>query len=151
MTVRELVPFIASRYQLSPDLLTAQILVESGGDPFAFRYERDYFQRYIRTNDHALAQKFGPLAACSYGPLQIMLETAYEIGFTGTPQDLFEPAIGLEWGAKYLASLLTWANGDYHKAWCAYNGGKGAVASLPYPNQVYADKIEAMKGKALTT
>jgi hypothetical protein len=151
MTVQDAVTASAAKYALSPELLAAQVLVESSGDPFAFRYEPAFFKTYIRGNAKAKAARFGPLAACSYGPLQILLETACELGFEGYPEELFNPARGVDLGAKYMATLLAWAKGDYTKAWCAYNGGKGAVASLPYPNQVYADKVLAMKGKALTT
>jgi len=151
MNVAESVVVAAKRYALSPELLAAQVLVESSGDPNAFRYEPAFFKTYIKGNPNAKAARYGPLAACSYGPLQIMLETAVELGFTGRPEDLFVPEIGTEFGAKYLSSLLLWAAGDYTRAWCAYNGGKGAAMKPPYPNQSYADKVLAMKGKALTT
>lgn len=151
MTVRDAVLVAAKKYVLSPELLAAEVLVESAGDPYAFRFEPAFFKTYIRNNPSAKAFKYGPLAACSYGPMQIMLETACEFGFTGRPEDLFVPEIGMEYGAKYLSSLLLWAAGDYTCAWCAYNGGKGAVKTLPYPNQVYANKVLAMKGKPLTT
>lgn len=151
MTVKDAVAVAAGKYALSPELLAAQVLVESSGDPNAFRYEPAFFRTYIKGNRAAKAGHYGPLAACSYGPLQIMLETAYEIGFAGRPEDLFVPEIGLEYGAKYLSSLLLWAQGDYTRAWCAYNGGKGAALKAPYPNQVYADKVLGMKGTPLTT
>lgn len=151
MTVKDAVGITAAKYQLSPELLAAQVLVESSGQPDAFRFEPAFYKTYVKGNANAKAARFGPLAACSYGPLQILLETAVEIGFTGYPEELFNPAVGLDWGAKYLASLLAWAKGDYAKAWCAYNGGKGAAAKPPYPNQIYADKVLAMKGTPLTT
>lgn len=151
MTVKAAVVVAAGKYALSPELLAAQVLVESSGDPNAFRYEPAFFKTYIKGNPHAKAARFGPLAACSFGPLQIMLETAYEVGFVGRPEDLFIPEIGMEFGAKYLSSLLLWAGGDYTRAWCAYNGGKGSALKPPYPNQIYADKIGAMTGKPLVT
>jgi hypothetical protein len=151
MTVKEAVTASAAKYALSAELLAAQVLVESSGDPYAFRFEPKFFRTYVLGNVHAKAARFGPLAACSFGPLQIMLETAYELGFTGFPEELFNPAIGMDWGAKYLATLLAWAQGDYTKAWCAFNGGKGAALTLPYANQIYADKILAMKGRPLLT
>lgn len=151
MMVKDAVIVAATKYALSPELLAAQVLVESAGDPNAFRYEPAFFKTYIKGNRNAKAARFGPLAACSYGPLQIMLETACEFGFAGRPEDLFVPEIALEYSAKYLSSLLLWAAGDYTRAWCAYNGGKGAVRTLPYPNQVYADKVLSMKGKPLIT
>ena len=153
MTVSDAVVKVATTYALSAELLAAQVLVESSGDPYAFRFEPAFFKTYIRGNTAAKAGRFGPLAACSYGPLQLMLETAYEIGFTGYPEELFDPFVGLDWGAKYLAQLLTWAKGDYTKAWAAYNGGKGQAVKLPLPapQQSYVNAILSKKGLALTT
>lgn len=151
MTVKDAVAVAAAKYALSPELLAAEVLVESSGDPNAFRYEPAFFSRYVKGNPAAKAARFGPLAACSFGPLQIMLETAYEIGFAGRPEDLFVPEIGMEYGAKYLSSLLLWAGGEYDKAWSAYNGGKGAALKTPFPNQVYIDRVLSMKGKPLIT
>lgn len=134
---------VATAYGLDPQLLTAQVLVESSGEAEAFRYEPAFFRRYVQGHPTAKAAKFGPLAACSFGPLQIMLETACEIGFLGQPWDLFTPAIGLEWGAKYFAALLTWAGGDVARALAAYNGGKGGNVTPPFRNQAYVDKVFA--------
>jgi soluble lytic murein transglycosylase-like protein len=135
---------VATAYGLDPKLLAAQVKVESNGESDSLRFEPAFYRTYIRGNADAKAARFGPLAACSFGPLQIMLETACEIGFVGQPWDLFTPAIGLEWGAKYLASLLVWAHGDYAQALAAFNGGKGGNEKLPFRNQAYADKVLAM-------
>ena len=56
---------VATSYGLPVDLLTAQIQVESGGDPWAFRYEEEFFLRYIKDRPEAKAGQYGPLAACS--------------------------------------------------------------------------------------
>lgn len=151
MTVKDAVTTAATKYALSPELLAAQVLVESSGQPDAFRFEPAFYKTYVKGNANAKAGRFGPLAACSYGPLQILLETAVEIGFVGEPEELFIPEIGMTWGAKYLASLLTWAGGEYNKAWSAYNGGKGMAMTTPFANQIYIDRIQAMRGKPLTT
>ena len=128
---------VATQYNLRNDLLAAQIQVESGGDPFAFRYEHAFFERYIK--DHASAQgyRFGPLAACSFGLLQILLETALELGFADRPETLFDQRVGLSWGAQYLQKCLLGAGGDYRVALERYNGaGQAATA--------YADKVLAI-------
>lgn len=127
---------VASLYGLRTDLLAAQIIVESGGDPFAFRYEPEFFDRYIK--DHASAQgyKYGPLAACSFGLLQILLETALEIGFDDRPERLFDPRVGLNWGAKYLRRCLDAMNQDYRKALARYNGA--GVRADAYAMNVFA-------------
>jgi soluble lytic murein transglycosylase-like protein len=143
MIARSEIARAATAFGLDPDLLHAQVLVESSGDADAFRYEPAFFRRYIKGNTAAKAATFGPLAACSFGPLQIMLETACEIGFVGQPWELFTPAIGLEWGARHLASLLRWAGGDYHRALAAFNGGKGGNVLRPLRNQPYVDRVLA--------
>jgi soluble lytic murein transglycosylase-like protein len=141
---RALLQEVGNHYRLPAHLLAAQVLQESSGDPFAFRFEPNFWRRYIRDNPDAKAFRFGPLAACSFGLLQIMLETAYEIGFDGRPEDLFVPRIGLSWGAKYLRSLWDWAGGEdanYIQALCAYNGGRGGNGTPPFRNQHYADLV----------
>lgn len=134
-------------YRLPRRLLAAQILVESAGDRYAFRHEAGYFDRYLRRNPSARGAGFGPLAACSYGLLQVMLETALEIGFAGRPEELFDPKTGLEWGARYLRACWDWAGAtdpDYPRALSAYNGGKGAArVGPPFRNQPYVDKVYA--------
>lgn len=149
MTVKDAVAFIAPRYNLDPVLLAAQVLVESSGRPDAFRYEPAFYAHYIVGHGDAAAARFGPLAACSYGLLQILLETACELGFTGPPHDLFVPEVGLDWGAHHLKTLLDWAAGDVVRALCAYNGGKHAAYVKPYATQGYADKVLAFRGHPL--
>lgn len=139
---RDLVVRTAATYRLDPTLLQAQVLVESSGDPSAFRYEREYFYRYLKSNPDAKGFKYGPLAACSYGLLQIMLETALEIGFDDPPERLFVPQIGLAWGAKYLRSLVEWAHGDIEQALAAYNGGKAGNGVRPFRTMAYVEKVQ---------
>lgn len=133
----------AEKHGLAPVLLEAQVLVESSGQTDAFRWESEYYVRYVRGNPAAKAARFGPLAACSFGLLQVMLETACELGFTGQPQDLFVPQVGLDWGAADMASLLAWTGGDYHRSWAAYNGGRGAAQGTTFPpaQQRYVDHV----------
>lgn len=139
---RSLIRQIATECRLQPDLLEAQIIVESNGDRFAFRFEERYFDTYIRSNPMARGYKYGPIAACSFGLLQIVLETALEDGFTGLPHDLFISRVGLLWGARHLSALLHgWADEDYDRALAAYNGGKLGNASRPFRNQDYVDRV----------
>ncbi len=132
-------------------LLEAQVLAESGGDPNAFKYENNYFERYILSNPHAKAAQYVCLAACSYGLLQIMLETAMEIGFTDRPERLFAPMIGLSFGAKQMSNLWKAAGGtdtDYRTALASYNGGATmltlAESSWPVPVQSYVSRVYSL-------
>lgn len=137
----DLIRLTADRYRLDAELLIAQVLVESSGEPDAFRYEPVFYETYIRDNPKATAAIYGPLAACSFGLLQIMLETACEIGYVGPPHALFTPAIGLEWGARYLRKLMDMYGDDVERALAAYNGGPGAVIQQPYRTLAYAAKV----------
>lgn len=145
----DLIQRVANSYALPADVLEGQVLSESRGDPFALRYEPAYFDRYVRGRSPEIvkAHAYGPLAACSFGLLQIMLETAYEIGFDGRPEQLFDPMVGLAWGAKYLKSLLDWADDDLMQALAAYNGGKSGNETRPFRNQIYANTVWRLSGR----
>jgi soluble lytic murein transglycosylase-like protein len=142
--VHPLVLQVSSTYGLQPDLLAAQIQVESSGDPFAFRYEKAYFEHYILNNAGAEGYAFGPLAACSYGLLQILLETALENGFDGRPEQLFDPKVGLSWGAKYLQRCLLLTNQDYPLALKRYNGS--GTAAEQYAAKVLTVRDQQVNG-----
>jgi len=148
-----LVTQVAAAVNLPADLLAGQVRIESAGDTWAFRHEPAFYVRYIRNNAQARGAMYGPLAACSYGLLQIMFETALELGFDGRPEDLFVPRIGLLWGAKKMRALWDWAGGlasDYPQALAAYNAGIGnAIGGPPFVNQTYVDKVYSAAGLAL--
>lgn len=129
---RALIASTAAQFDLSATLLEAQVWQESSDQADAFRFEPTFYRHYVKDNPQSKAATFGPLAACSYGLLQIMLETACEHGFSGQPWDLFEPVIGLFWGAKYLAHLRDHHGADMRAALLAYNGG----ADANYPTRV---------------
>ena len=140
----QLIGEVASNYKLPATTLEAMVLVESADDPNAFRYEPEFFRNYVRYHDAAKGYRYGPLAACSYGLLQVMLETALESGFTGQPWELFQPRVGLAWGAKHLANLYYgWADEDMDRAVAAYNGGRLGNGSRPFRNQLYVDRVLA--------
>jgi hypothetical protein len=138
---------VCNLYQLPFDVLEAQVIVESSGDPNAFKWEPAFFRRYVFDNVNSKASHFGPLAACSFGLLQVMLETAVEDGFDGRPEQLFDPRVGLTWGAKHLKALIDWAKGDVERALAAYNGGKKGNETRPLRNQAYATKVLKLSGR----
>src|ERR1700681_4375070 len=126
----------ASAYNLDISLLNAQIQVESGGDPYAFRYENGFYKEYLKSNNKALSKLYGPIGACSFGVLQVILEVAMELGFADRPEKLFIPTVGLAYGCKKMQSLLHWSSGDYNRALSAYNAGMGSPYNLVYVNKV---------------
>jgi hypothetical protein len=147
----DLIQRVATTYGLPADVLEGQVLAESHGDPHALRFERGFFERYILDQPWTIAKagQYGPFAACSVGLLQIMVETAYEDGFDGRPEELFDPMIGLAWGAKHLRQLLDWADGDLVRALCAFNGGKKGNVTRPLRNQSYADTVMRLAGRTV--
>ncbi len=72
----------AAEYDIDPNLIFATIMVESSGNTFAVRQEP-------RIND------------ASYGLGQLLYNTARGIGYRGTPEGLFDPAVNIDLIAKY--------------------------------------------------
>lgn len=147
----------AAHVALDPDLVDAMVLVESSGHTDAFRHEPDYYARYlapiISSDPHY--QGLSPRrCGSSYGLMQVMYPTAVDLGYRGMPEGLFVPAIGLDYGCRYLAGLLRWAGGDDHgpqrwKAVAAYNTGKGHWASPA--GQAYIQKVQGALARVVAT
>ena len=129
-----------------PDgLLHAIVLVESGGEICAMRYEPHYRWLYrpeaVKPHSSSLSteremQKF------SYGPCQVMGGLAREMGHRGWLVELCGP-LGVEYGAKYLAKQSRRYNGDWLKAIAAYNAGSARPGKdgARFVNQRYVDKV----------
>lgn len=77
-----LIRLTAEKYDLDPNLIFATIMVESGGNTYAVRQEP-------RIHD------------ASYGLGQLLYGTARGIGYRGTPEGLFDPAINIDLIGKY--------------------------------------------------
>src|SRR5690349_19464468 len=99
---------IAQAFGLDPDLLQAQVIVESAGKTHAYRFEPGFWNRYMKDKpewDGANPER----VSASYGLLQILYPVAKELGYADLPEHLFAPVTGLHWGAKKLAMLRDWA------------------------------------------
>lgn len=139
---------IATRHELPPDLVQAVCMVESSGRTDAFRHEPDFWTRYMAGKpewDGAIIRR----VSSSYGLCQVMYPVALEHGYpkADAPEYLFVPIVGLEYGCRVLAKLLTWAKGDVRAALAAYNGGRGG--NRPggiLRNAAYSDKVLAQLG-----
>lgn len=155
MNLRQLISETAARYAIDDVLFAALILQESSLNQFAFRFESDFYKRYIEgrsrkdlggwwpecdphSNEDMLERK---LRAASFGYCQIILQTARELGFEGLPSDLWDPKINLDLGARKLAHCFLLARkrspaGSRSEitraALLIYNGG----ANLHYPDDV---------------
>lgn len=127
----------APSFNIDPFLLCALIEQESAWQPTATRYEPAFFVRYIEPLIHS-----GELSdmqeardrATSWGLMQVLLQTAREMGFTGPAIALTDPETGIVWGCRKLQKCFARVNNDTHVALLHYNGG----SNLSYPFQVMA-------------
>ena len=65
------------------------------------------------------------------GLMQIKLETARGLGYTGTRQALYNPETNIRWGMKYLAGAHKLGNGTTCGTILRYNAGHGATRMNP--------------------
>lgn len=159
-------------FKLDPDLVAAQIQVESAGIAHAMKPEPKYRWFWdVRANRPfrpvtaaEVASKVAPhdfpsllgsreqewwLQQSSIGLMQIMGAVAREHGFRGGYLlELVDPVINLSIGCNYLAELIDWARGDLAQALAAYNAGRGGWKSAA--GQAYAAKVLAAR-KALVS
>ena len=55
--------------------------------------------------------------------MQVLFKTAVALGFNGQPEDLFDPEISVEYGAKLLNQNINRFGMDFQKVYSAYNSG----------------------------
>lgn len=139
---------MADRFQLDPDLVEAVCMVESSGQTHAYRYEPNFWLRYMAQNPR-WAGSIRERVSASYGLMQVMYPVALEMGMpqADPPEFLFVPTIGLQYGCRKLKETLGWAKGDVKAALAAYNGGKTAdnkPGVEPKRNQAYVNKVLVM-------
>jgi len=143
----------AADFKLDPLLVEAVVMQESAGNTDAFRFERDFYNRYLKPNK--LYQGMNPRRiSSSYGLMQCMWPVAIERGLDIKlpPEMLFIPEIGLKWGCKQLGYLRDWADGGWPEVsvdqrlratLASYNGGRGAnkPSDSPLRNRLYAESV----------
>lgn len=145
---------------LDPLLVEAMVLQESAGNTDAFRFERNFWNRYLKPKKLYVGQNPRRVSS-SYGLMQIMYPTACERGFKGQPENLFLPDVGLEWGCKQLAHLVNWAAGypvskdlQLLAVLASYNGGTGgntpgtALRTVAYAKSVMGYLAQTTKDHA---
>jgi len=140
-------------YHIKPLLLKAIAVRESTLNPKAYRYEPEYWEHYLKHLD-SWKDKEPTIVAASYGLMQILFTTASGLGFTGTGEELYDPAINIDLGAKLLKQLLdkVLSRKQYETfPWLSplsivlalYNGGgwKNPDIEGNLRNQVYVDRV----------
>lgn len=59
----------------------------------------------------------------SYGLMQLLLKTARGLGFSGTPDALYDPLINIDLGVKLLGQLIRSYGENLSRVYSAYNSG----------------------------
>jgi len=88
----------------------------------------------------------------SYGLMQVSLSTARALGYTGHPEGLLAPAVGIEWGAKALADIAR-RHRTVDAQLAVYNGGeRGGVprAWLADAEPVYRERVRGYVERVLS-
>lgn len=116
---------------LDPALVCAIIEQESEFNPWAIRFEPGFLNRYVLPLNlpnitEAEARSF------SWGLMQLMGQSARELGYGGPLAQLCEPETNIFWGCQLFRKKLAKANKDVRQALLAWNGGGNAY----YPDQV---------------
>ena len=81
------------------------IQTESGWNPQAYRAEPQIHD-------------------ASYGLMQVLYSTARGLGYTGSPDGLFDPDTNIQLGTKLMGQLIAQYGDDILRVYSAYNSGK---------------------------
>jgi soluble lytic murein transglycosylase-like protein len=140
------------RFGVEADLMAAIITVESGWDPWAYRYE-PAFEWLYKPEEMAKASgitltSMRVLQKSSFGLCQLMGARALELGLKGSPAKLFDEATNLEFGCRHFATLMARYD-DRSDQIAAYNAGSARREPLTglYVNQIYVTKVLSALGK----
>jgi len=113
----------ARKHGIDVSLLCAVIEHESSWNPWAIRYEGGFFAVYILPMAEHLSDTEARARAFSWGLMQLMGQTARELGYTGDLAALCDPDYGTDWGCHKLKKCLDAHVGDVNTALNKYNGG----------------------------
>lgn len=133
----------SERYDIPPGLIRAIIQVESGGNPYAVRYEKNF--RWLnepldRFHWHTDTERV--MQKTSWGLMQIMGVIARDMGFKERfLTELLDPRINIEYGCQHLKNFYDKYN-TWEKAILSYNAGSPRKnEDGEYVNQAYLDKV----------
>jgi len=101
----------SSSFNVPPGLIAAVIQKESSGNPDAFGYSNEY------------------------GLMQLLCSTARDMGFSYDCKKLFDPAVNIYYGTKYLSFQYD-RYGSWEKAISAYNAGHYTETNREYVDSV---------------
>lgn len=146
--ILDLIAKAANKHNLPVELVTAIVKVESGGNPWAVRFEPAFYDKYVSS----IPKLYGAitreterkLLATSFGLMQIMGQTARTQGYDGAfLTELCDPEIGLEWGCRYLENQRDRYEASYgiNGVIASYNAGSVRLVNGKFRNQDYVDKV----------
>lgn len=141
----------AKAHGLDGLLVAALVLKESSANTDAFRHERLFWNRYLKSRPEWTNENPRRVSS-SYGLMQIMYSTAVERGLARAvpPERLFEPEVGLEFGCRQLKHCFDWEDARFadspaqdklRAALASYNGGLQGPNALRPDNRSYADAV----------
>lgn len=140
----------ATKYHLPVGLVHAIVSVESGGNPWAIRYEPGFQRLYL---DGRSWRVFGPVShetelnarATSWGLMQVMGQVARERGYEGAfLSELCKPEAGLEYGCRQLRHFYDrfYDGHGWNGVIAAYNAGSPRKdGNGRYVNAQYVHKV----------
>lgn len=129
----------SERYSLRESLICAVILVESGGDCYAVRYE-PHWKWFLNPKNWSVIVGVTQdtervCQQMSWGLMQVMGTVSRELGNNKDIPQLIEPDIGIHYGCKKLRKCINrW--GSEEKGLAAYNAG-----SPTRKGKLYAEKV----------
>lgn len=136
-------------------LILAFIDQESGGNPKAYRPEKDYLKRYVsksagRIKVDNLKKETGLTEQeiiTSYGLMQPLFTLAYGYG-ARTVEDLYDPNLNIRYCTAHIGTLMKKHSRNIRKVAGAYNGAGSNSAYAIDIEKLYAkyDKIINRKG-----
>jgi soluble lytic murein transglycosylase-like protein len=137
MTIDEMkgkAKYYAGLHGLDGALVMAVIEQESNWAPWAIRYEPAFQRRYVEPLNLGPTETVA--RSISWGLMQLMGQSAREMGFNGKMASLCDPDTGIEWGCKHLKGKIESHGGDVTAGLLAWNGG----SNHSYPQEVLARK-----------
>lgn len=141
---------LAERWSRQTNVPVALILAfidqESGGNPKAYRPEKDYLKRYVsksagRIKVDNLKKETGLTEQeiiTSYGLMQPLFTLAYGYG-ARTVEDLYDPNLNIRYCTAHIGTLMKKHSRNIRKVAGAYNGAGS--------NSAYAIDIEKLYAK----
>jgi hypothetical protein len=131
-------------------ILSALVEVESGGDPWAARYEPDYKWTALEVERplQCTMDTEEAFQKTSWGLTQIMGAVARECGFRGWLSQLTDPETNIRWACIHLCRLgerMHWNEADLVSSW--NQGSQRRTPDGEYKNQHYVNCVVALMRK----